>query len=167
MDHRGVRLALGRDLDGLAGGRLPRGAGAACAGDIPEAAMRATLSREMEAGRVWNQALRDNPGSGPQGDFVVAPFGQRMTIVASDTRDWEASGFALPAWEHVSVSLRHRCPTWAEMEWVRDQFWEPEATVLQFSVPRSKHISHHPYCLHLWRPVGIAVPLPPSTTVAP
>ena len=79
----------------------------------------------------------------------------------------EDAGLPLPRWEHVSVSLARRCPTWTEMEWVRDQFWEPHECVVQFSVPRAVHISHHPYCLHMWRPIGIEIPLPPSITVAP
>lgn len=129
--------------------------------------MRQQLSREMEAGRVWNQMLRETPGDGPQGDFIVAPFGQRIVIVASDGRDWRDCGLEPPVWEHVSVSLRHRCPTWEEMEWVRDQFWMPDATVLQFSVPREQHINYHRFCLHLWRPVGVELALPPAMTVAP
>lgn len=131
--------------------------------------MRATLSRQMEAGRIWNREIRETPGAGPVGDFIVTPFGQRMLIVASNGSDWIEAGLELPAWEHVSVSLAHRCPTWTEMEWVREQFFEPHETVVQFSVPRDEHIAGHTrrarYCLHLWRPIGIVIPRPPSSTV--
>jgi len=129
--------------------------------------MKKTLSPQMERARYFNPALRETPGDGPMGDFIIAPFGDRMVIVASDGRDWDECGLAYPVWEHVSVSLKRRCPTWKEMEWVRDQFWEPDELVLQFSIPRAQHISHHANCLHLWKPVGVTIPLPPTITVAP
>lgn len=68
-------------------------------------------------------------------------------------------------WDHVSVSTSHRCPTWEEMEYVRGLFFRPSETVMQLSVPRSRHISIHPYCLHLWRPQDGQIPLPPPEFV--
>lgn len=70
-------------------------------------------------------------------------------------------------WEHVSVSAKHRCPTWEEMEFAKRQFWEDTDTVMQLHVPPAEHKNCHPYCLHLWRPVGIEIPRPPSIMVAP
>jgi hypothetical protein len=70
-------------------------------------------------------------------------------------------------WEHVSVSLPNRCPTWAEMDRVKRLFWSDEDTVLQLHPPRSLWVNCHPYCLHLWRPIGVALPLPPSALVGP
>lgn len=127
--------------------------------------MRRALDPTMERARHVIPGYE--PGSGTQGAFKIAPFGDQLRIVASDGRDWDEAGLPRPAWEHVSVSLERRTPTWKEMEWVRDQFWEPEECVMQLSVPRAQHINHHPYCLHLWRPVGVDIPLPPSITVAP
>jgi hypothetical protein len=54
-------------------------------------------------------------------------------------------------WDHVSVSLRDRPPTWAEMEVVRNAIWEPDETVLQYH-PSHNQARINPYCLHLWRP---------------
>lgn len=62
-------------------------------------------------------------------------------------------------WQHVSVSHRpgkktplgRRCPTWGEMCFIKDQFWEPEACVVQFHPPRSDYVNSHPFTLHLWR----------------
>lgn len=76
--------------------------------------------------------------------------------------------YVIPGYEpEFSGPLARRTPTWREMEWVRDQFWEPEELVVQFSVPRSQHISYHDYTLHMWKPIGVELPLPPSITVAP
>lgn len=125
--------------------------------------MRRDLHPSVERGRSTGE-----PGAGPYGAFrLPGPLGMTLVVVASDGRDWQEAGLEGPPWEHVSVSLRRRCPTWQEMEYVRDLFWLPEELVLQFSVPRAKHINAHPHCLHLWRPLGMEIPLPPPSTVAP
>lgn len=68
-------------------------------------------------------------------------------------------------WEHVSASLPTRAPTWGEMCFLKDLFWDPEDTVMQLHPPRSQWISNHPYCLHMWRPIGQEIPMPPSIMV--
>ena len=70
-------------------------------------------------------------------------------------------------WEHVSVSLPHRCPTWLEMCAVKELFWADDETVIQLHVPKARWISYHPYCLHLWRNVRVEQPLPPPITLVP
>jgi len=75
-----------------------------------------------------------------------------------------ASGYG--GWDHVSVSLPNRCPTWPEMEHVKRLFFRPDACAMQLHVPVSDHISRHPYCLHIWRPHGLEIPRPPAEFVA-
>lgn len=70
-------------------------------------------------------------------------------------------------WDHVSVSLERRCPTWDEMERVKRMFFEAHETAMQLHVPTEDHISHHPYCLHLWRPTDEDIPRPPDWMVGP
>lgn len=70
-------------------------------------------------------------------------------------------------WDHVSVSLVDRCPVWEEMEHVRSIVFLPEETAMQLHVPDSDHISHHPNCLHMWRPHALPIPRPPGWMVAP
>jgi len=70
-------------------------------------------------------------------------------------------------WEHAFVSIESRCPTWDEMEWVKRKLWGPNDTVMQLHVPPGDHNNCHPYCLHLWRPLGQKIPRPPSVMVAP
>jgi hypothetical protein len=74
---------------------------------------------------------------------------------------------SLGGWEHVSVSLPNRCPTWAEMDRVKGLFWDDEDTVLQLHPPRRLWVNLHPYCLHLWRPIYATIPLPPTMLVGP
>jgi hypothetical protein len=70
-------------------------------------------------------------------------------------------------WEHVSVSLLNRCPTWEEMCEIKALFWHAEDCVVQFHPPASEYVNHHPYCLHLWRQVGAEFPRPPAVMVGP
>jgi hypothetical protein len=63
-------------------------------------------------------------------------------------------------WDHVSISTRRRCPSWDEMCWFKNLFFEPEETVMQLHPPASAHINNHPFCLHLWRPQNEVIPAP-------
>lgn len=64
-------------------------------------------------------------------------------------------------WDHVSVSLPDRCPTWGEMCEIKDMFFDAQDCVMQLHPPRSQYINRHPYCLHLWRPHAGGIPMPP------
>jgi hypothetical protein len=68
-------------------------------------------------------------------------------------------------WEHVSVSTHDRIPTWEEMCFIKDLFWDAEDTVIQFHPPKSEYVNQHPYTLHLWRPIGAEIPRPDSILV--
>lgn len=63
-------------------------------------------------------------------------------------------------WEHVSVSLHNRCPTWDEMCFVKDLFWRDDETVIQFHPKKSKYKNYMPYCLHLWKKISVEHELP-------
>lgn len=91
---------------------------------------------------------------------IIGPTGTTLRIIASDGRDPVAEG-----WEHVSVSLQRRCPTWAEMCFVKNLFWYPEEIVLQFHPAESEYISNHPNCLHMWRNPHLAQPMPPAILI--
>ena len=68
-------------------------------------------------------------------------------------------------WEHVSVSLPDRCPTWDEMVYLKRAFFKKDEWAIEFHPPESKNISVHPYCLHLWRSYAGNQPLPPAWMV--
>lgn len=63
-------------------------------------------------------------------------------------------------WEHISVSLPNRCPSWEEMCMIKDLFWDDEDTVIQYHPAKSQYINNHPNCLHLWRPLDKEMPVP-------
>lgn len=92
------------------------------------------------------------------GQFILlAPSGRLLTVVASDGHGWE----------HVSVSVVDRCPTWEEMQFIKTAFWDDEEVVIQFHPRQSQYVNAHPYVLHLWKPDGTQVPEPPRWMVGP
>lgn len=98
------------------------------------------------------------------GVFRMKVHGAAITMIVSAGHDAEATGEE-GHWEHVSVSLADRCPTWAEMCKVKDLFWGPEECVVQFHPSASDYVNQHPFCLHLWKWRRGAFPQPPSICV--
>ena len=96
------------------------------------------------------------PGDATNGIFVVKlKNSQIVQVQASDGMGWE----------HISVSRQDRCPTWNEMCQVKDLFWDEDDCVVQYHPPKSDYVNLHPYCLHLWRPIGVEMPRPPKWMV--
>lgn len=108
---------------------------------------------------------RNNPAIGPSeagcnyGFFVVNMRGFELRIVASDGDE------SLGNWEHVSVSLADRCPTWEQMTFVKSLFWRDDETVIQFHPKKSAHVNNHAYCLHMWKKRGVDHELPPEILI--
>jgi hypothetical protein len=68
-------------------------------------------------------------------------------------------------WDHISVSLPDRCPTWDEMSHVKRLFFGPTEWAMELHPAVGENVNNHPYCLHLWRPQDGRLPLPPSWMV--
>lgn len=116
---------------------------------------------QVEACRVTTGRLRSTARYGNNGAFIIpGPERAKLLVIASDELGWQ----------HVSVSVLkkpHRCPTWAEMSFVKELFWRDEEAVVQYHPPKAHHVSFHDWTLHLWRPDGLELPLPPHTMVGP
>lgn len=125
--------------------------------------MKSKVSDLVEKAR-FDSGMGTYPGD-PIGHFLFHRGGSHLFVMsgAGDKDHWPFPG---EPWDHVSVSLRDRCPTWEEMCWIRSLFFEDEETVIQFHPPKSQYINAHPYCLHLWRPTQTVLPLPPKGTLA-
>lgn len=104
--------------------------------------------------RVTQGPLGSDRSYGNNGAFQL-PEG--LVVIASDQGGWE----------HVSVSNPKRLPAWTEMCYVKRLFWDEEDAVMQVHPPASTYVNVHPNCLHLWKPVGQEIPLPPSFMVGP
>jgi hypothetical protein len=96
--------------------------------------------------RIRTGAMGSDESYGNNGQFLIKSLKlvKPLRVQASDGEGWE----------HVSVSLAERCPTWFEMCFVKDLFWGPDDLVVQFHPPKADYVDVHPYCLHLWRKVG-------------
>lgn len=93
-----------------------------------------------------------NKSDGNNGMFLVPRHsgGAPLKIQASDGGRWE----------HVSVSLPDRPPTWDEMSRIKSLFWDKNDTVIQFHPAEDEHVNNHENCLHLWRPKDQDIPTP-------
>jgi len=127
--------------------------------------------RVPEPYRVKSGPLASDLTYGRNGAFIfdsVIPH-RRVMVIASDGAQWRQSGLVGIPWEHVSVHCfsgkKQFTPTWIEMCAVKDMFWDEEDVVIQFHPRKSDYVNNHANTLHLWRPVGVELPLPPIETV--
>lgn len=105
----------------------------------------------------FNLTEKERMGDGYNGFFIYRfPGDTAMLRVVASSGD---------GWDHVSVSLEYRCPTWAEMDWVKRLFFKDNEAAFQLHPKPSNHINTHPYTLHLWRPLNAPIPLPPAHLV--
>ncbi len=88
--------------------------------------------------------------------MVRIPKGGRvLRVIASNDEGWD----------HISVSLPDRCPTWAEMDHVKRLFFKDDEVAIQLHLPPADHINIHPNVLHIWRPHDTVIPVPPKEFV--
>ncbi len=101
--------------------------------------------------------LDETPEPSLEGIFIVKSkvSGQLLQVIASNDFGWD----------HVSVSLKNRCPNWYEMEEVRRLFFEDREVCWQYHVPENDHINIHPNVLHIWRKHDFDMPMPPKEFV--
>ena len=97
---------------------------------------------------------------GNNGCFVIESIkkGRTLYVIASNGMGWE----------HVSVHVldgkEQRTPTWREMCFIKDLFWDGEDVVIQYHPMKSEYVNNHPFTLHLWRPTELMIPRPPPDT---
>ena len=94
-------------------------------------------------------------GDEHNGAFELEIKGENYFVIASNGAEWE----------HVSVSSKHKIPSWKTMNTIKDLFFEESEAVMQLHPPKSDYVNNHPNCLHLWRPIGLEIPLPPNWCV--
>lgn len=125
--------------------------------------MKKKVPPKVDSCRVTTGMMASDSSFGFNGGFLLPRNGVLLSCIVSDGLGWE----------HVSVVVRKpnskkliaRTPTWEEMDWIKNQFWDEGEAVMQLHPPRADWVNNHEYCLHLWRPVGLTIPLPPSLMV--
>ncbi|WP_275272321.1 hypothetical protein [Limnobacter sp. P1] len=120
--------------------------------------MKTDLSK-VNKYRIRRGQLASTDDFGPNGAFYIPHFNEASTlsfqVIASNS----------DGWEHVSVSLPKRTPTWDEMCFIKDLFWEDEEVVMQLHPRKSDYINMHKHCLHLWKPTSGDIVTPPKSFV--
>ena len=120
--------------------------------------MKRRLDPKIRLKRV-KHPMHNVMGDDSNGAFVLrGPLGRDLFVMVSDGLGWD----------HVSASLVQKeltePPSWEEMCWLKDQFFEPEETVIQYHPPKSQYVNFSE-CLHLWRPQDQTIPMPPLVLV--
>jgi len=103
---------------------------------------------------------KDHPSLGSTGKGTNYGFFMRGPLRIISSGDRTNNG-----WEHVSVSCADRCPTWDEMCQVKNMFWEPLETVIQFHPSQDNYVNNMRYCLHLWKRTNMEYELPPKNLI--
>lgn len=68
-------------------------------------------------------------------------------------------------WEHLSVSTPVKTPTWEQMCKMKEIFWGDDEVCMELHPKKEEYVNMHPYCLHIWKPIGVEIPTPPSILV--
>lgn len=127
--------------------------------------MRNEPNTRIEKYRDNDNPIGESPSGKNWGWFKIVRTDPVLKIRNAVLRVTSSGSDKNSGWEHVSVSLAHRCPTWDEMCFVKNLFWHESETVLEFHPEQTKYINKMPYCLHLWRKIGENHELPPDMYV--
>lgn len=118
--------------------------------------MRSRVHKKAEKYRITKGLMASDKSYGNNGAFFIpGPCKEFLMVVVSDGGGWD----------HCSVSLGNRTPTWKEMCFIKDLFWEPEETVIQYHPAKSEYVNIHPFTLHLWKPRHVRIPPAPKEFV--
>lgn len=106
------------------------------------------------------QEIMDNPKltvreSAPDGGRGYLKLGQSFADSATVVWSWGGG------WDHVSISYPNRCPTWEEMCKAKDVFFREDECCIEYHPARENYVNFHPYCLHIWKPQNMEIPVPP------
>lgn len=105
--------------------------------------------------RIKTGPMGSNSSYGNNGAFGMQIAGIRYFAIASDHLGWE----------HISISLDNRCPTWDEMCLMKSLFWDDEDCVVEYHPPKSSYVNNDPFTLHMWKCADTLFPQPPSFMV--
>lgn len=122
-------------------------------------------------------AAYESPKGATFGAFEVPYEGNSIILRIIATSSMDELG-PPGQWEHVSVHVYdsfhammdeesggERIPTWQEMAFVKDLFWNEDECVVQFHPAKKDYVNFHSCVLHLWRSTKEPFPMPPKVCV--
>ena len=93
------------------------------------------------------------------GVYIIKSKYGKLLIIVSDGLGWD----------HVSISkqMKNKCklPSWEIMCYIKDLFFNPNETVVQFHPKKSEYVNINPNVLHLWKNQSYEYQLPPIECV--
>lgn len=121
---------------------------------------------QINTHRMTSGPVASDDSYGRNGAFRFVRGPSVIYAIASDGTGAQEPG---EEFEHVSVHVSEhkgkRCPTWAEMCWIKNIFWEPNEVVIQYHPAEKDYVNTHPHTLHLWKPLGVELPRPSKLCV--
>jgi len=117
--------------------------------------MKAIVPAELERKRIIAGRGASTATYGMNGAFTLRYKNKSLFVIASDGGEWD----------HVSVSLKSRTPTWEEMCYVKDLFFREDEVVIQYHPAKADYVNNCNTCLHMWRPQNEFIPTPPRIMV--
>jgi hypothetical protein len=103
----------------------------------------------------WVLGTVEKDGRNGAFQFKSPLSNRKIYVIASDGEGWEHVSVHV-----LSLSEQIKTPTWEEMCFVKDLFWDEEDVVMQLHPKKSEYVNMHPNTLHLWRPVDKEIPTP-------
>lgn len=117
----------------------------------------------MSLGNTVGYGTHPSSNEGDRFGFFVIPLpegpGKAMVMACSSAVGDPDIPPELAEWDHVSVHIRikrrngdkMRTPTWDEMCFINDLFFDEDECTVQFHPPRNEYVNVHPHVLHIWQ----------------
>lgn len=118
--------------------------------------MKAQIPTNIEKLRVKSGPLGSTVDAGNNGAFHIPYADKTLYVIISDGMGWD----------HISVSTTYRCPTWEEMNFIKNLFFDSWETVVQFHPRHDQYVNCCDTCLHMWKKQGHEYQLPPKNMLA-
>lgn len=102
---------------------------------------------------LFIEAEAENDGIG--GKYYDKYSGKFLNFIFSYQMDWE----------HLSVSMPNKTPSWDQMCMMKNIFWNEDEACAEYHPKKEDYVNNHKHCLHIWKPTNEVLPLPPSILV--
>lgn len=51
------------------------------------------------------------------------------------------------------------------MCFIKDTFWNKDECCIEYHPAKKDYVNNHEYCLHIWKPINLEIPMPPSIMI--
>ena len=113
--------------------------------------MKKIFPAKLNRYRIRHGVLRSDDSFEFNGAFAIAFKRTTLRLISSDEMGWD----------HVQVSTALRTPTWYEMCFVKDLFFDSDEIAVQYHPGKNSYAGDQNFVLHLWKPENGDIPLPP------